>query len=112
MAKKSGYLQRRDALVEQSMMTAERITRQFYLDTMQIALARYPKLSLGYRRIMEITELCEAVRKEYLGAVQRGAETDVYRDHMDRELAEIMGKNADKLIRFEDRYSELKSVTY
>ena len=95
-----------------AMGVAERCTRQYELDCWQIALARYDKLNLGYQRIMELTELQTQVRNEYSGAVLKGPEQDVYRAHMDAELAQIMRDRADQLLPFERRYPELKSETY
>lgn len=95
-----------------AMGTAERCTRQFEQDCWQIALARYSKIALGYQRIMELTELQTQVRNEYSGAVLKGPEQDVYRAHMDAELAEIMRDRADQLIPFERRYPELRTETY
>lgn len=108
----SSYLQRQRAREDAAMQAAERVTRQFDVDSWQIALARYPKLSLGYQRIMEITALAEQVRAEYAGAVEGGVEADVCRHHMDRELEQIMGREADKLIPFEARYPELREIKY
>ena len=95
-----------------AMGVAERCTRQYELDCWQIALARYSKIALGYQRIMELTELQTQVRNEYSGAVLKGPEQDVYRAHMDAELAEIMRDRADQLIPFERRYPELRTETY
>lgn len=106
------YLKRQQAMMDAATQIAERVTRQFDLDSWQIALARYPKLDLGYQRIMEITALAEQVRAEYAGAIEHGPETDVCRHHMDRELEQIMGREADRLIPFEDRYPELRAVKY
>ena len=96
---------------DEAMRTAERCTRQFEMDCWQIALARY-KLKLGYQRIMEITLLVDQVREEYSGAVLKGPEQDVYREHMDAELKQIMRERVDKLIPFERRYPELRTETY
>lgn len=95
-----------------AMGVAERCTRQYELDCWQIALARYDKLNLGYQRIMELTELQAQVHNEYSGAVFAGPEQDVYRSHMDAELAEIMRDRADQLIPFARRYPELKADDY
>ena len=93
------------------MQVAERVTRQFDIDSWQIALARYSKLDLGFQRIMEITDLAEQVRAEYSGAIESGPEADVYRHHLDAELQDI-AKNNMTIIPFEDRYPELKKQTY
>lgn len=108
----SNFVQRLQRARDAAMGTAERCTRQFEQDCWQIALARYDKLKLGYRRIMELTELQAQVHNEYSGAVLKGPEQDVYRAHMDAELAEIMRTNAERMIPFERRYPELKSDDY
>lgn len=95
-----------------AMGVAERCTRQFEQDCWQIALARYSKIALGYQRIMELTELQAQVHNEYSGAVFAGPEQDVYRAHMDAELAEIMRTSAERMIPFERRYPELRTETY
>ena len=108
----SNFIQRLQRARDAAMGVAERCTMQYVLDCWQIALARYDKLNLGYQRIMELTELQAQVHNEYSGAVFAGPEQDVYRAHMDAELAEIMRDRADQLIPFERRYPELKADDY
>lgn len=108
----SNFIQRLQRARDAAMGVAERCTRQFEQDCWQIALARYDKLNLGYQRITELTELQAQVHNEYSGAVFAGPEQDVYRAHMDAELAEIMRTNAERMIPFERRYPELKSDDY
>lgn len=107
----NAYLEKRRAQIDGHMQVAERVTRQFDIDSWQIALARYQKLDLGFQRIMEITELAEQVRAEYAGAIEAGPEADVYRHHLDAELQEI-AKGHMEVIPFETRYPELKKQTY
>ena len=111
MAKQSGYVLRQQAFVDEAMRAAERAARQFDVDTWQIALSRYPKLDLGYQRIMEIAELAEQVRAEYAGAIERGVEQDVYRHHLDQELMGIMA-GREGFIPFERRYPQLREIGY
>ena len=106
----SNFIRRLQQARDAAMGVAERCTRQYELDCWQIALARYDKLNLGYQRIMELTELQAQVHNEYSGAVFAGPEQDVYRAHMDAELAAIMRTNAERLIPFERRYPDPKSV--
>lgn len=108
----SNFVQRLQRARDAAMGVAERCTRQFEQDCWQIALARYDKLQLGYQRIMELTELQAQVHNEYSGAVFAGPEQDVYRAHMDAELAEIMRTHAERMIPFDRRYPELKSDDY
>ena len=106
------FVKRLQRARDAAMGVAERCTRQFEQDCWQIALARYDKLNLGYQRITELTELQAQVHNEYSGAVFAGPEQDVYRAHMDAELADIMRTHADQLIPFERRYPELKADGY
>ena len=108
---KSGFLVKQEIARQEWMETAERITRQFDVDTLQIALARYEKLGLGYQRIMEITDLWEQVRKEYRIALSNHKEADVARSHMDEEQRQIAPESVE-LIPFEGRYPELREITY
>lgn len=108
---KSGFMTKMELARQEWMETAERITRQFDVDTLQIALARYAKLNLGYQRIMEITDLWEQVRKEYRIALSNHKEADVARSHMDAEQRQIAPDNV-QLIPFESRYPELRKITY
>lgn len=108
MSGKNYLLRKQTDLINETYRTAERITRQYDLDTLQITLSRYPKLNLGYDRIMEICELWDAVKEEYHNALQRHPEQDYYLACMDRELAQIMAHRADKLIPAEKRYPELR----
>ena len=94
-----------------AMRTAERITRQYDIDTLHIALARYGKISLGYQRIMEITELWAKVREEYENAIVKHVESDVARTHMDAELLQI-AKEETRITPFDLRYPELRKITY
>lgn len=107
----NSYLQKKQAERQGWTEIGERISRQYDVDTWQIALARYDKLNLGYQRIMELTELAEQVRKEYGGALSNGPEQDVQQEKLDRELKQIMA-GREGFIPFERRYPELKRIKY
>ena len=107
----SGYLDTWWAGFTAGVETGERMTRQFDIDSYQIALSRYERLHLGFQRIKEITALAEQVRAEYKPALQGGPEADVYQHHMDQEIQEIIKGNME-LIPFEVRYPELKKQKY
>ena len=104
----ANFLQRQQAIRDEVFRVAERITRQYDLDTLQIALARYPKLDLGYTRIMEICQLWDQVKDEYDGTLKRHPEQDYIQAGMDRELAQIMAHRRTQLLPFKDRYPELR----
>lgn len=104
----ANFLQRQKVLQDELFKIAERITRQYDLDTLQIALARYPKLDLGYIRIMEICRLWDEVKEEYDLVLKRHPEQDYAQAKMDRELRQIMAHRAADLIPCKDRYPELR----
>ena len=107
----NNFLARQQAILDEHMHIAERVTRQYDTDTLQIALARYDKLRLGYQRIMEITELWAQVREEYFQALTTGPEADVARHHLDAELLQI-AKDEALVMAFEPRYPEMKRIFY
>ena len=110
MANKNAYLQKRE--LEQRVWTqiAERLTEQYMTDTLQIVLNEY--YSFGYERIMELTERWREVLEEYRPALNsKNVECDVYREHMDRAMKQILRGKAE-VIPFEERYHELKKVRY
>lgn len=90
------------------MKTAERVARQFDIDTLQIALGRK---GYGYKRVMELCAVWKEVRAEYWQAIQSGPEQDVAQDRLQRELLQI-AKDPKLMVPFEERYPEVKQPTY
>lgn len=107
----NGLLERVERARAEAMNVAEHITRQYDIDTLCIALARYEKVSFGYKRIMEIMDLWRDVREEYQYAIVKSVESDVARHHMDEELLEI-ARDPERIRAFELRYPEMKKITY
>lgn len=107
---KNSFLNRLQTERTDYAQTVERSTRQYDMDTLQIALHR-SRLRLGYDRIMEITDLWCAVMDEYRDTRTDHPEADVLRAHMDEELREIM-VGRDGFIPFEKRNPELRKITY
>ena len=101
----------RKASVDTALKIGQRLGRQIAIDSFQLAMGRYEKLDLGYKRIMEITNLAEKIWHEYAEAFHTGPEADVYQDRMDREMTAIIRGNAE-LIPFNERYPELKEQIY
>lgn len=107
MAKRSAYLQRREAELDATFNAGAAMAMQFAMDTLQMAL--HQTEGWGYDRI---THNWIAVQREYKPALDcRNPEADVRQEHMDRVLAEIIGGKAE-LIRFPDRYKDLKKIKY
>ena len=97
--------------MRQAMIEAtERVTQQLMMDTLQIVL--HNELGFGYDRIMRITKAWADAYNHYHDTLDvKNVEADVLREHLDRELAGIM-KDKQEIIRFEDRYPEIKEITY
>ena len=66
----------------------------------------------GYDRIMRLESAWHKIRDQYAPAINPSdPEADVYQEHMDRVLAEIInGKQ--ELYPFASRYPELKKIKY
>lgn len=104
----NGYMDRQKRLMDETAAVAERVTRQYDLDTWQVALHT---AGIGYKRILEITAIWETVRREFGASLGGGAENDVARDHLDKALRDI-AKGKQEIIPFEQRYPELRQVRY
>jgi hypothetical protein len=105
----NGYLQRRNDVQNAIMRAAERLTEQFMEDTLEVTLHRK---GYGYKRVTEIINDWEAVRKEYSIALQPSdPEADVAQDHMDAEIQAIC-KDEFQIQPFIERYPELKRISY
>lgn len=106
---KSGLLQRQADRENAVMHAAEMLSKQYMVDTAQIALHR---LGWGFDRIMRFTEEWQAVREEYRKALNpKDPEADVEQEHMDRALDQIINGKME-LIPFYERYPDLKKVRY
>ena len=96
----------RQALID----ATERVTQQLMMDTLQIVL--HNDLGFGYDRIMRITKAWGSEYNHYHDVFNvKHAEADVLRVHLDRELTDIL-KGRQELIPFEERYPEIKEITY
>lgn len=110
MAKRSSYLQRRDAELDATFNAGARMAMQFSIDTLQMAL--HQTEGWGYARIMRITRAWLETQGEYKPALNcKDPEADVRQVHMDRVLAQIINGKAE-LIPFPDRYKDLKKIRY
>ena len=108
--KQSGFMAKQLAMRQALIDATERVTQQLMMDTLQIVL--HNELGFGYDRIMRITKAWADAYNHYHDTLDvKNVEADVLREHLDRELAGIM-KDKQELIRFEDRYPEIKEITY
>ena len=108
--KQSGYMAKQLAMRQAIIDATERVTQQLMMDTLQIVL--HNELGFGYDRIMRITKAWGSEYNHYHDVFNvKHAEADVLRVHLDRELADIL-KGRQELIPFEERYPEIKEITY
>lgn len=108
--KQSGYMAKQLAMRQAIIDATERVTQQLMMDTLQIVL--HNELGFGYDRIMRITKAWGCEYNHYHDVFNvKHAEADVLRVHLDRELADILKGHQD-LIPFEERYPEIKEITY
>ena len=108
--KQSGFMAKQLAMRQAMIEATERVTQQLMMDTLQIVL--HNELGFGYDRIMRITKAWADAYNHYHDTLDvKNVEADVLREHLDRELAGIM-KDKQEIIRFEDRYPEIKEITY
>lgn len=105
--KKSGLLQRQAENRAEAYSQAQHIERQLMFDTAQIALH---KLGWGYDRICRFSQVWMELREYYTEAFRpENPEADVYREHFDAEIADIL-KDKAKLVPFDERYPEVKII--
>ena len=108
--KQSGFMAKQLAMRQAIIDATERVTQQLMMDTLQIVL--HNELGFGYDRIMRITKAWGCEYNHYRDVFNvKHAEADVLRVHLDRELTDILKGHQD-LIPFEERYPEIKEITY
>lgn len=108
MSKQSGFLLKQAELRQLYIDASERITQQMMVDTLQITLHQF---GWGYERIKRLTDAWAAEYNHYHDALSKDPEADVLREHLDRQLSEILRGHMD-LIPFEARYPEARKITY
>lgn len=104
------YVQKMEAEKQAILGIAERVTRQFDVDTCCLALNRC-KEAWGWKRISEFLQVWEDVRLEYSPLLTRGPEQDVAAEHLYRELCRIAEKHQEVLTH-EQRYPDMRKETY
>lgn len=110
MPKISGMQRYAEQFAQHKVTAAQFLVSQYMIDTLQMTL--HTTEGWGYDRIMRLTEAWAKTRDEYMAAVNpSNPEADVYQEHMDRVLAQIIN-GRQELIPFAARYPELKKITY
>ena len=110
MGKISGMQRYAEQFAQAKVEAAQRLISQYMIDTLQMTL--HQTEGWGYDRIMRLCAAWKETRQEYSAAIDpSNPEADVYQEHMDRVLAEIInGKQG--LFPFSQRYPELKKIKY
>lgn len=110
MTKQSGMIAFAEQFAQAKVEAAQRLISQYMTDTLQMTL--HQTEGWGYDRIMRLDAAWKQIRDEYAPAINpSNPEADVYQEHMDRVLTQIIsGKQ--ELIPFAERYPELKQIKY
>ena len=110
MGNKNTWLERQAEAKNAIMHSTERLTKQYMLDTLCIAI--HESEGWGYDRIMRLLDAWKDTREEYrLALCPNDSEADVAQEHMDRMLVQIInGKQ--ELIPFAERYPDLRGIKY
>ena len=110
MTKISGMQRYAEQYSKAKVEAAQLLISQYMMDTLQMAL--HESEGWGYDRIMRLESAWHKIRDQYAPAINpSNPEADVYQEHMDRVLLEIInGKQ--ELYPFEFRYPELKKIKY
>lgn len=106
----SGFLQKQAAKERALIDATQGVMKQFLCDTLQITM--HEQFGWGFDRIVALTKAWGDVYNEYLGALSTGTEADYLRECLDRHLADICRKPDQKAIPFNERYPEVKEITY
>ena len=111
MGKQSGFLKRQSEKQEDFSIKLQLTTRQFMIDTLQIALRE--DYGWGFDRIMKLTDAWEKRREEYSPAIDpRHKMCDVKQEHMQRVFEDICAKKKLKPHSVRERYPYLKATRY
>lgn len=87
----------------------EAVTKQFMLDTLQATLHDE---GWGYERVKRLTEKWGAKYSAYYQALNaKNVEADYLRECLDRELKHLI-RDHQEFYPFEERYPEIKKITY
>lgn len=107
---RSGMMAFAQKYADQKTRAAQMLMCQYMVDTLQIAL--HQTEGWGYDRIVRLCEAWKAVRDEYSPSMDPAdSAADVYQEHMDRVLSEIL-RDRQPLIPHRERYPELKEIKY
>lgn len=103
--KQSGLIKRQQAEIQAYIDAAQDTMCQMMADC--ICLAANEQLGLGKQRLTSLLLRCREILNLYWTACGNAAESDYYREKLDRALGQIFG---DDLQPFEERYPSLKQI--
>lgn len=110
MGKQSGMMLRQQEQRDAALQAGIRIGVQYAIDTLNISLHEHA--GWGFTRQMALMDVWRANRAYYAPSLDyRLAESDVYREKLDRGLEQVINGQAD-LIPYHERYPDLKEVRY
>lgn len=106
--KRSGLLQKRDALTQERLDVMQRTMKQYMLDTLLITM--HEDFGWGYERLSRLAEKWGETYDRYFFALQSTDESDVWQERLDRATLAFLGEHA--FYPFPERYPEIKRLGY
>lgn len=106
--KRSGLLQKRDALTQERLDVMQRTMKQYMLDTLLITM--HEDFGWGYERLSRLAERWGETYDRYFPALQSTDESDVWQERLDRATLAFLGDRT--FYPFPERYPEIKRLGY
>ena len=106
--KRSGVLQKRDALTQERLDVMQRTMKQYMLDTLLITM--HEDFGWGYERLSRLAEKWSETYDRYFPALQSTDDSDVWQERLDRATLAFLGDRT--FYPFPERYPEIKRLGY
>ena len=110
MSKQSGGMAKQQAIQQGMISKTERVTCELMSETLWITI--HEEFGWGYDRIAKLDCLWKECFLHFQGALHiKNPEADVLQEHLDRRLAGVY-RDRQPMPPFEDRFPEIKPITY
>ena len=109
---KSGYLAKQQAYVDTKCEAVRRVHQQLILDSLAARLYNDEAMGNEPWEPARIRAFIEGLVDDIIGympAIEGGVEADVKQEHLDRDIKPVW---EDEFVKFEQRYPEIRKITY
>ena len=109
---KNGYLERKQAAIDDAMLKQKYTTGQYMVDTLMVTLNDpdvMGKDTFGKERIKKVVKAWMENYDTYHESMEKSQEADVWQERLDKKLGAILG---DELVPFAKRYYWIKQPRY